>query len=103
MSETYSWIRVFLEVGADESGCFFAGDLLADGEAVVAEAVKDAEIEDFRAPSLLGRHLVDRDVPDLGRRRGVDVLVGLEGGGEAGIAGHVGDDAQLDLRVVGRQ
>ena len=44
--------------------------------------------------------MFDRHIEDAGGGRGVDVVVVLEGLDQPGVFCHVGDDAQLDLRVV---
>ena len=92
---------ILLEVGLDEGSGLFARDAFAEGEAVFAEAVEDAEVEDLGPASHLGRHLVQGDAEDLRGGRRVDVLVALEGADERGVLRDVGHDAQLDLGVVG--
>ena len=72
------------------------------GQAVRAEAVDDAEVDRLRARALARADLLRRELQDLGRGRGVHVLAALEDLLQHVLAGDVGEDPQLDLRVVGR-
>ena len=72
-------------------------------QAVAADAVGDAEVDRLGHAAHVRRHLVQRHVEDGGGGGGVDVLVGLEGGDQGRVLAEVGQDAQLDLRVVGRE
>ena len=65
------------------------------------DAVDDREVRGLRDVALLGRHVVERDAEHLGRRAPVDVLAPPEGLDQALLARDVGEDAQLDLGVVG--
>ena len=66
-------------------------------------AVDDPEVHRLGARALLGRDRVGRDPGDLGRRAAVDVLAAAEGLDQALVARVVREDAQLDLRIVGRE
>ena len=90
---------VFAEVEVDELSALLLGEVGLASDALGAKSVDDPEIEDFGdAPLVAG------DVLDAvhGACRGiVDVFAVAEGFQETGFAGHVGEDAELDLGVVG--
>ena len=65
-------------------------------------SVDQSEVDGLRGTPLLGADLVRRHAEDLGSRRLVDVPVLGEGPQQALVPGEVRHDAQLDLRVVGR-
>ncbi len=73
------------------------------GQPVRAHAVNDAEVDGLGlAPQIVGDHL-GKDLKYLGRRAAVDILVFLEGLDQNRVLGAVGQNAQLDLGVVGRE
>ena len=94
---------VFLEVGLDERGGLGLGDPEPGGQAERAQAVDHAEVDRLGHPPL--RRVDGRlgDVEDPGGDGGVDVVVLGEGPDQRRVARVVGQDAELDLRVVGRQ
>ena len=53
--------------------------------------------------ALLPRHLIQRNVKDARRGRLVDVLAVAEGLDHVGLAAQGRDDAEFDLRVIGRE
>ena len=94
---------VALEVAADVVAGFLARDVQVAREAEVADAVDDAEVDGLRMAAQLRRDFLQGDAEDLGGRARVDVLAALERIDEVLVARHVREQAQLDLRVVGRQ
>ena len=70
-------------------------------EAVSALAVHDAEVDGFGRGAETGRDLLEGQVVDLRGGAAVDVLAGQEGLLHMLVAGDVGEDAQLDLAVIG--
>ena len=95
--------RIALEVAADVVARFLARDVQVARESEVADAVDDAEVDGLRVAAQLGRDLIQGDAEDLGGRARVDVLAALERIDEVLVARHVREQAQLDLRVIGRQ
>ena len=83
------------------AGGFFLRDAEAFGEAEGALAVDDAEVDGFGAAALGGGDFVERHAEDLAGDDRVDVFVAVEGGAHRCVLRVVGQDAQLDLRVVG--
>ena len=75
--------------------------LLAEAEG--AHAVEDAEVDRLGRPPLLAGDQLGRDAEDDGGGGAVDVLPGGEGVDESLLVRDVGQDAQLDLAVVGDQ
>ncbi len=89
-------------VGGDEGLGGGEGDAFdASGESLGADAVDDAEVDDFGLCALLFGDFVEGDVEDFGGDGSVDVFVVLEGAEECGFEGVVGEDAEFDLGVVG--
>lgn len=95
--------RIARKVAADVVARFLARDVQVARESEVADAVDDAEVDGLRVAAQLGRDLIQGDAEDLGGRARVDVLAALERIDEVLVARHVREQAQLDLRVVGRQ
>ena len=79
----------------------FCGDFQVRREPERAHAVEDAEVDHFGRPALLGRHQKGIHPQDVRRGRPVDVLARLERRHEGRVLGDVGEDAQLDLAVIG--
>ena len=79
----------------------FARLLLRDAEidrqAVVADAVDNAEIDRLGALAQLGRHCGEGDAEDGGRRRCVNVLAREKGVYHRFVARDVREQAQLNL------
>ena len=69
-------------------------------EAERAHAVHQAEVDRLRGATLVRVDLLLRHAEHFGRGRAVHVLAAVERGQQAGVAGQVRHDAQLDLRVV---
>ncbi len=92
------WVR--LKVGADELFRLVTRDTFALREAKGGQPVEHAEVEDLRAPPLLGIDRVGRDAEDARRRCRVDVEPFVESLLQGLVAREVCEDAQLDLRVV---
>lgn len=95
--------RVHLEIGVDELFGLRAADAEALGEPEGRDAIDDAEVGRFGAAALLARDLLGRLVEDLGCRGSVDVVAEAEVLDEAFVAAQVCHDAELHLRVVGRE
>ena len=94
---------VFLEVRLDERGRLGLRNAQAARQAVGGEPVDHAEIDGLGDPAL---RLVDCRLVDAENPRGhgvVDVAVLGERPAQGRVVGVVGQDPQLDLRVIGRQ
>ena len=91
---------VTLEVRLDEARGFGARDARLLGERAVPHAVDHAEVDGLRACPHLARDLVLRHSEDERRRPHVNVLVRPEGLDQPRVLRQVGEDAQLDLRIV---
>ena len=89
------------EVGVDVLLRLLARDLEVLGEAEGRDPVDDPEVDHLRDRPLAGGQLGRVDAQHLRRRRRVDVLPTLECLPQLRLAGDVGEDPQLDLRVVG--
>ncbi len=90
-----------LLVAVDDLRGLGVGDAEAPSEAEGGDAVDDAEVDHLRAAALVLGDLLERDAMDLGGDGGVDVLPFEEGLDERGVARQMGEDAELDLGVVG--
>ena len=90
------------EIGLDVLARLAALDAELVGEPEGRDAVDDAEIDRLGAAPHVGRHALDRHAEHLARRHGVDVEALLERILQRLDVGDVGEDAQLDLAVVGR-
>ena len=66
-----------------------------------ADAIDDAEIDRLGAAPDQPRHLRHRHAEHLARRAAVDVLPGGERLAQCGYVGHMGEQPQFDLGVVG--
>ena len=95
-------VREPREVRVDVRLSLVARDLEVLRQPVRGDAVDDPEVDHLRDRALVLRQRRRLPAEHLGGGRGVDVLAGSEGGLELRLAGDVGEDAQLDLRVVGR-
>ena len=94
---------VALLVGGDEILGRLAGDAKLLGQTEGALAVDDAEIDGLGlAPHLRSDHLREQ-AEDLAGGAGMDVFVVGKGVAEDLIPGQVGQHAQLDLGIVGRE
>ena len=90
------------EVVIDDFLSFGAGDVAeALGEAEGRDTVRDAEVDHFSGAALIAVDLLGGDVEEACGGGGMDVLPGAEGFEESGILTEGGEDAELDLRVVG--
>ena len=94
--------RVGREVRVDEVLGLLAADVGARGQAEVAHPVGDPEVDHLGHRALVGGDVGRLLVEHPRGRVAVDVGVARERLLEVLVAGHVGEDAQLDLRVVGR-
>ncbi len=91
-----------LEIGLDVGAGLLARDAELIGEPERGDPVDDAEVDGFGAPAHLGRHALDRHAEHFRRRHGMNVEPVREGTFELRNIGNVRKNAQLDLRVVGR-
>ena len=102
-------VDVVLDVGilckilVNQFGSFFARDTQLFAEAKRADAVYDAEVDGLGIAAQVLAHLFHRDAVDFGSGGGMNVVVVGEGVNHVAVMGKGGDDAQLDLRVVGGQ
>src|SRR5271165_973670 len=92
---------VLFEVGVDEAlGLFLVdADLLREPEG--RESVDDAEVDGLGAAAVLGVNHKRRHAEDLRGGEGVDVVAAAVGFDQQRVGGEVGEQAELDLRVVG--
>ena len=95
--------RIALEVAADVVARFLARDVQVARESEVADAVDDAKVDGLGGGAQLMGDIRFRDVVDLGRGGAVNVCPGQKRLLHGFIACNVGQNAQLDLRVIGRQ
>ena len=79
------------------------GDVQALPQAKRLLAVHDAEVHRLGAAAHFGRDVFHCHAEDPGRRVRVEILPALECRNEPFIAGKVGEQAQLYLRVIGRK
>ena len=84
-----------------ELGGVGLGEVGAGGEAVAGDAVDDAEVGGLGDAALGGGDGGGGDCEHLGGGGGVDVFVVEEGLDHGLVLGDVGEDAELDLGVVG--
>ena len=96
-------VREPREVGVDVGLRLLARDLEVLREPERRDAVDDPEVDHLRDRALAGRQRRRIDAEHLGRGRAVDVLAARERLAQLRLAGDVREDAQLDLRVVGRE
>src|SRR5205823_4223364 len=87
----------------DELFRLLLGDAELAGEGERSLSVDRGEIDRLRPAAHLRRHLLLGHVKDARRRLAMDVPTLLEGPHERRVAGQVGEQPQLDLRVVGRE
>ncbi len=92
-----------LEVALNEAGRLGRRQLGARGEAKLAHAVEDPEVDNLRESPHVRRDLVWSDTHHLGSGRRVNVQSLAERLQQAGVLRLVSQDAQLDLAVVGAQ
>ena len=90
------------EVRADEFLRLLAADAGPAGQTEVAHPVGEAEVDHLGHRSLVAGDLIGRLVEHAGRRLSMNVGLARECRSQVLVAGHVGDDPELDLRVVGR-
>ena len=91
------------EVRVDVLLGFFPRNPEALSETVGLHPVEQAEVDHLRRTPLVRRHRVRVDVVDSRRRRRVNIEVLFERVDESRVVREMGEDAQLDLRVVGDQ
>ncbi len=91
------------EITVDVLLRFLAADVDLLGQAESAHAVDQAEVDRLGAASLVVADLLQRHAEHLGSGGAVHVEVVLESVQQTGILRQMSHDAQLDLRVVGRE
>ncbi len=107
--EFLSLLDVFLHLGVGAEICLdeLRGSLLiqagALSQAVAGDTVRNGEIGHLGNSPLLFRNPILRDAEDQGCGVSVDVRPSGESRQHCRVAGDVGQDAQLDLGVVGTQ
>ena len=90
-------LEIFLDVGAG----LLARDAELVGEPERRDAVDDAEVDRLGAAAHLARHALHRHAEHLRRGHGVDVEAVAEGLLQRLDVGDLGEQPQLDLRIVG--
>uniref|UniRef100_A0A0N5A085 LigA n=1 Tax=Parastrongyloides trichosuri TaxID=131310 RepID=A0A0N5A085_PARTI len=90
-----------LEIGLDVGSGLTLIDAQLGGQAEGADAVDDAEVDGLGPATRLAGHALDRHAEHFGRGGRVDVEAALEGALQLGNVADVGQQAQLDLAVVG--
>ena len=88
------------EVALNELGGLLAGNVQVGGQAEIADAVDNAEVDGLGAGAHLRRDLLNRHAVDLGGRAGVHVLTAGKCIAHRRVARQVREQAQLDLRIV---
>ena len=81
--------------------CLLLGDTDVLGQGETGDAVDDAEVDRLGPTAELGTNFLHRNTKNLGGRPGVDILPGQEALDHLLVLGHVGQEAQFDLGVVG--
>ncbi len=94
-------VREAGEVGVDVGLGLLARNVQLVGEPERGDAVDDPEVDGLRLAPLVLRQRGLVLAEHLGCRRGVDVVAARERLAQLRLARDVGEDAQLDLRVVG--
>lgn len=94
------YARIAFLVFVDELRGFGTGDSEPPRQPEGALSVDNAEVDSLRPASLLSCHLVLFDSLELGGDEGVNVLVGIEGLPQPLVFRKMGEDAELDLRIV---
>ncbi len=89
------------EVRVDEVLGLLARDAGPARQPEVAHPVGDPEVDHLGHRALVRGDVLGRLVEDAGRGLAMDVGPPREGVAEVLVAGHVGQDPELDLRVVG--
>ena len=96
-------VREARQVRVDVGLRLLARDVEVLGEPERRDPVDDPEVDHLGHVALVLRELGALLAQHLGGRRRVDVLAARERLAELRLAGDVREDAQLDLRVVGRE
>ena len=91
-------LEIFLDVGAG----FLARDAELIGEPERRDAIDDAEIDRLGAAAHFARHVLDRHAEHFRRRHGMNVEAVAERFFQRCDVGDLGQQSQLDLRVVRR-
>ena len=94
-------LRVARPVQLDELGGLGLRQSRIACQAVAAHPVEHTKVDGLGQAPGVGVHLLDGHSHDLGGGGGVDVLTRFERGDKALLLGHVGQQPQLYLRVVG--
>ena len=81
----------------------FSVDVESLRQAVRLHAVQQPEVDHLGLPPLVRGHRVEVDLVDPGRGGGVHIDIPVKGVNQTGVGGQMGQDSQLDLRVVGNQ
>src|SRR5579884_119564 len=92
---------IALKVAVDVALRLELGDAEVGRKPERADPVDDAEIHRLRDPAHLGSNRVFGKVEELDRRAGVDIFAGAERFDQHRVLRHVGQDAQLNLIVIG--
>ena len=100
--EKFAHPIVGAKVRVDENPCLFRRHAGVARQAKVTQAIEEPEIHDLGEPTLIRRDLGLGDAENLGCGPGVDVLAARKRIDQYRIVRHVGEHAQLDLRIVGR-
>src|SRR5207244_8122977 len=91
------------EVLLNERACFLLGDAQLAGERERSLSIDRAEVDRLGTRAHLGRDLLLRHSEDDRRGLTMDVAALLERADEGRVAREVGQQAQLDLGVIGRK
>jgi hypothetical protein len=74
--------------------------LNSPGQSVCADAIYDAEVDDFSLGTLIARDLIKRHAEDFGGDGAMNILVGGERFQKSRLAREMCEDAQLNLAVI---
>src|SRR5262249_5466357 len=89
-------LEIFFDIGC----CLIARDTKLVGEAERRDAVDNAKTDRLRVAAYLARHTLDRHPEHLRGGHGVDVEAVAESLPERWDVGDLGEQAQLDLRII---
>ena len=95
--------RIALEITFDVLLRLAARDTKLSRQTESAHAVHQAEIDCLRGAPLIGVDLVRRHAEYFRGRRTMHVLVAMKRGEQAGVAGQMRHDTQLNLRIIRRK
>ena len=99
----FAYLGIGLKIAVDEFFGLASRNLHALGQTESRDAIDDTEVGGFCLAALVARHFFQRFVEDACSRGRMNVFSGVEVLNHLLVAAEMRHDAQLDLRVVGRE